>query len=147
MKCYGTCLFLKGLRAYISGQLAEIHLRTDANNLVATAKTTHLPEQKETIHMLSMLRKEACSGGLDDLAHLPTEHCLSDCMTKHTAKANNIIQAVATGTLQATDIHPPFRKLLQHRAYCTEWVLQHLDHGQSVFSLLDTPLLRLENEQ
>ena len=39
---------------------AEIHMRTDANNLVSTASTTHSPEQQETIHMIQMLRKEAC---------------------------------------------------------------------------------------
>ena len=43
----------------ISGEIANIHMRTDAKNLVSTASTIHLPEQKETIHMISMLRKEA----------------------------------------------------------------------------------------
>ena len=43
----------------ISGELADIHMRTDAKNLVTTSRTIHLPEQKETIHMFSMLRKEA----------------------------------------------------------------------------------------
>ena len=46
MKCFGTCLFLKGLWADLSGENAELHLRTDANNLVTTAKTTHQPVQK-----------------------------------------------------------------------------------------------------
>ena len=44
----------------ISGEVAKIHMRTDAENLVTTARTIHSPEQKETIHMISMLRKEAC---------------------------------------------------------------------------------------
>ena len=52
MKCYGSCRFLRGLWKDISGQTAEVHMRTDANNLVTTAQTTHLPEQKETIHMI-----------------------------------------------------------------------------------------------
>ena len=59
----------------ISGFDAEIHMRTDANNLVATASTTHAPEQQETIHMIQMLRKEACSGAIADLSHVRTEHC------------------------------------------------------------------------
>ena len=50
----------------ISGEDVELHMRTDANNLVTTASTTHLPEQKETIHMIQMLRKEACSGSTSD---------------------------------------------------------------------------------
>ena len=46
MKCFGTSLFLKALWADISSDDSEIHIRTDANNLVTTAKTTHQPEQK-----------------------------------------------------------------------------------------------------
>ena len=30
----------------ISGEVANIHMRTDAKNLVTTARTIHLPEQK-----------------------------------------------------------------------------------------------------
>ena len=58
MKCFGTCQMLRGLWKDISGLDAEIHIRTDANNLVTTASTTHAPEQQETIHMIQMLRKE-----------------------------------------------------------------------------------------
>ena len=32
MKCYGTCLFLKGLWMDMTGQILPIHIRTDANN-------------------------------------------------------------------------------------------------------------------
>ena len=39
----------------LSGELADIHMKTDAKNLVSTARTIHLPEQKETIHMIFML--------------------------------------------------------------------------------------------
>jgi hypothetical protein len=46
-----------------------------------------------------MLRKEACSGGIDDLAHVRTAHCLSDCLTKHSAKPGELIKAVETGVL------------------------------------------------
>ena len=46
----------------IPGEIANIHMTIDAKNLVTTARTLHLPEQKETIHILSMLRKEVCSG-------------------------------------------------------------------------------------
>ena len=63
---------------HISGMDAEFHMRTDANNLVTTASTTHAPKQQETIHMIQMLLKEACSGAIADLSHVRTEHCLSD---------------------------------------------------------------------
>ena len=78
MKCYGSCQLMGGLWMDISGLNCEVHMRTDANNLVTTASTTHLPDQKETIHMIQMLRKEACSGGIDDLAHVRSEDCLGD---------------------------------------------------------------------
>ena len=32
----------------LSGEVAKIQMRTDAKNLVPTARTIHLPEQKET---------------------------------------------------------------------------------------------------
>ena len=64
---------LRGLWKDISGLDAEIHIRTDANNLVSTASTTHSPEQQETIHMIQMLRKEACSGAIADLSHVRTD--------------------------------------------------------------------------
>ena len=38
---------LRGLWKDISGLDAEIHMRTDANNLVSTASTTYSPEQQE----------------------------------------------------------------------------------------------------
>jgi len=49
MECVGTCQFIRGLWMDISGEAHPIHMRTDAHNLVSTAATTHLPEQKETI--------------------------------------------------------------------------------------------------
>ena len=78
---------------------ADIHMRTDANNRVSTASSTRLPEQKDTIHMIQMLRKEACSGGIIDLAHVRTEFCLADCLTKAGCKPDTLIEAVRTRIL------------------------------------------------
>ena len=52
MKCFGTCLFLRGLWTYVSGEATPVHIRTDANNLATTAGATRLPEQKETRHLI-----------------------------------------------------------------------------------------------
>ena len=60
MKCFGSCQFLRGLWMDTSCEVANFHMRTDAKNLVTTARTIHLLEQKETIHIISMLRKEDC---------------------------------------------------------------------------------------
>ena len=47
MRCYG-----------ITGEIADVHIRTDANNLVTTASTTHQPEQKETMHNPNVAKGE-----------------------------------------------------------------------------------------
>ena len=122
MKCFGTCQMLRGLWKDISGLDAEIHIRTDANNLVSTASTTHSPEQQETIHMIQMLRKEACSGAIADLSHVRTEHCLSDCLTKRSANPRNLLNSVQTGWLKEIDSHPPFRSMIEHKAFMNSWL-------------------------
>ena len=48
-----------------------------APELVTTAASTRLPEQKETIHMIQMLGQEACSGQMHDLAHVLTHYPLA----------------------------------------------------------------------
>ena len=72
--------------------------------------------------MVHMLRKEACSGAIDDLAHVRTEVCLSDCLTKASAKSHNIRGAVETSVLPDVDMHPSFRTLMQHKAFLHEWL-------------------------
>ena len=142
MKCYGTCQMLRGLIKDITGLSREIHMRTDANNLVTTASTTHVPEQQETIHMIQMLRKETCSGSIADLSHIRTQWCLADCLTKKSANPQNLIDAVRQGVLKEVDAHPPFRSLLEHKAYLRSWlptVCSHVDFRHGVFLLGDTP--------
>ena len=41
MRCFGTCLFIRGLWSDISGELADVHIRTDANNLVLQNVDVH----------------------------------------------------------------------------------------------------------
>ena len=94
MKCFGIYQVLRGLWIDISGEVADIHMRTDAKNLVTTARTILLPEQKETIHMISMLQKEAFSGSARDFANISTQIFLADCLTKASAKADILITAV-----------------------------------------------------
>ena len=118
MKCFGSCQFLRGLWMDLSREVAKIHMSTDANNLVTTARRIHLLEQKETIHMISMFRKEACSGSIHDLAHIPTRNCLADCLTEASAKADNLITAVQAGKLLDVEILPDFRTLWSTRPSC-----------------------------
>ena len=136
MKCFGTCQFIRGLWADLSGESAPIHIRTDANNLVTTASTTHVPEQKETIHLIQMLRKESGTGNIQDLAHVRSEYCLSDALTKHSAKPDELIRAVETGLLKQVDVHPPFRSLLKHKAYLGLWITRFVKNPLKVISFL-----------
>ena len=126
----------------ISAEASEIHMRTDANNLVTTASTTHLPEQKETIHMIQMLRKESSSGSIDDLAHVRTEHCLADCLTKNSAKPEALQKAVSTGILKTVDEHPPFRSLLKHKAYLASWIVRNVRESSLVETFLAVPVFK-----
>ena len=134
MKCFGTCLFLIALWADISGEIVPIHIRTDANNLVTTARTTHLPEQKETHHLIQMLRHESNTGHLDDLSHIASEYCLADPLTKSTAKPYQLVSSITTGKLENVDVHPPFRSLLKHKAFLTTWVIETLQEPHNVLT-------------
>ena len=95
--------------ADISGEMVPIHNRTDANNLVTTAQTTHLPERKETHHLIQMLRHESNTGHLDDLSHIASEYCPADPLRKSTAKPDQLVSSITTGKLEQVDVHPPFR--------------------------------------
>ena len=134
MRCFGTCLFLRAPWADVSGQILPIHLRKDANNLVTTAQTTHLPEQKETHHLIQMLRHESNTGNIDDLSHVASEFCLADPLTKHTTKPDELVRSIETGTLRQVDVHPPFRTLVKHKAFITEWVINNLPDPQFVLT-------------
>ena len=89
-----------------SGELADVHIRADASNLVTTASTTHQPEQKETMHLIQMRWKESNGGQVHDLAHVRSEYCLADCLTKSSAKAGEFFKSVLTGILPNVDVHP-----------------------------------------
>ncbi len=108
--------------------------------LVTTAQTTHQPEQKETIHLIQILRTQANSGSIDDLAHVVSQDCLSDSLTKHSAKPDALIKAVETGILKDVDLHPPFRSLLKHKAYCAMWALNFLEKPRQILSVLGEEL-------
>ena len=57
MKSFGSCQFFRELWMDISGEVANTHMRTDAKNLVTTARTNHVLEQKETIHMIYVAKE------------------------------------------------------------------------------------------
>ena len=136
----------------LSASAAEIQMRTDANNLVTTAATTHLPEQRETIHMINQLRTESCSGSIDDLAHVVSADCLADCLTKASAKPEALIEAVRAGTIVNVDKHQSFRELMKskHKAYVVEnddefsslvaWLVQNVKDAREIQTFLAIPV-------
>ena len=71
--------------------------------------------------MISMLRKEDCSGSIHDLAHVPTQNCSADFLTKTSSKTDNLIIAVKTGRLLDVAIHLDFRTLMEHKAFLSTW--------------------------
>ena len=74
-----------------------------------------------------MLHRDSDSGAIDDLAHVVSAQCLSDALTNHSAKADELIRAVESGTLRLVDVHPPFRTLIKHKAYLMTWLKQFLN--------------------
>ena len=72
--------------------------------------------EKETILMINQLRHEACSGAIDDLAHVVSADCMLDCLTKTSAKSDNLVKAVLIGELPNVDKQPPFRELMKDEA-------------------------------
>ena len=126
----------------MTSKVLEIHMRTDANNLVTTAQTTHLPEQEETIHMIQMLRRESCSGDIQDLAHVVTGDMMADCMTKESIQPDNLVKAVKTGHIPNADKHVPFREMMKgkHKAYYMTWLARHLNHIHSVHTFFGYPI-------
>ena len=135
MKCCGSFQFLRGLWMDMSGEVEEIHMTTDTKNLVTTARTIYLSERMETILMISLLRKEACSGSIRDLAHIPTQHCLADCLTKSSAKADNLNTSVKTRRLSDVDIHQILEHLLEHKASLSNGCRTFMHTGRNMFFL------------
>ena len=114
----------------MTSTVADVHMRTDANNLVTTASTTHLPEQRETIHMINQLRHESCSGAIQDLAHVTTAEQMADLFTKEKAPSEPLKRAVDTGYLPNCDKHLPFREMMRnkHKAFFIKWLVHNLDY-------------------
>ena len=92
--------------------------------------------------MIQMLRKESSSGSIDDLAHVRSELCLADCLTKNSAKPDALLKAVSTGILRSIDEHPPFRSLLKHKAYLSTWIARNIKESYLVETFLAVPVFR-----
>ena len=67
---FGSCQFLRGLWIDLSGEIANIHMGTAAKNLVTTARSIQLPEQKETIHTISLCCEKKLVQGIFMILHI-----------------------------------------------------------------------------
>ena len=62
---------------------------------------------------------------MHDLAHVRSEDCLADSLTKHSAKAGELIKAVLTSNLLNVDAHP---------ASLVEWLAHNTKHGPDIIA-------------
>ena len=75
------------------------------------------------------------------MSHIRTQWCLADCLTKKSANPQNLTDAVRSSILIEVDSHPPFRSLLEHKAYLRSWlptVCSHVDFKHDVFLFCDS---------
>lgn len=56
----------------LTGMSSPNIIRAYANIIATTATTTQRPAHQEMMHMIQMLRTEACSGATHDNAHIRT---------------------------------------------------------------------------
>ena len=84
--------------------------------------------------MISMLRKEACSGSTHDLAHISIQNCLADCLPKSSAEADTLITAMKKRSFLEVDVHPNFRILMEYKALLVCMVqIIHAHKGEKCF--------------
>ena len=83
-----------------------------------------------------MLRHESNSGQLDDLSHIVSEFCLADPLTKSSAKPDQLVKTIETGVMQNVDVHPPFRSLLKHKAFLSQWVADYMHDARQAITFM-----------
>ena len=69
---------------------------------------------------------------------IPTRDCLADCLTKASAKADNLITVVQTGKLLDVEIRPDVRTLMEHKAFLSTWCktfVAHMGEGNFLATL------------
>ena len=88
--------------------------------------------------MISLLRKEACSGSLHDLPlTLQLRIVWHIVLTKASAKTDNLITAVKSGRLLDVDSHPNFRTLMEHKAFLSTWCRAFMHTREKSFFFLN----------
>ena len=94
--------------------------------------------------MINQLRHETLSGAIDDLAHVASEDCLSDCLTKSSAKADALIKTVETSNLPNADKNPPFREMMKphHKAWLAQWLCLNIERPYEVETFLGIEVQR-----
>ena len=65
---------------------------------------------------------------------------MADPLTKSSALADELVKAVNTGILPEVDIHPPFRELLQHKAFLVEWMMDNIKEVATAVAFLGTDI-------
>ena len=83
--------------------------------------------------MISMLRKEACSGNIHDFAHIPTQNCLGRLFDEGISKGRQLDHSGEKWEIHV-DIHPNFRTLMEHKAFFSALCSTFLAQEKMMFS-------------
>ena len=67
------------------------------------------------------------------LPTLQPKNCLADCLTKASAKADNLITVVKTWRLSEEDVHPNFRTFMEQKTFCLHGVEDSCTQGERCF--------------
>ncbi len=92
------------------------------------------------------------------MAHVISEDCMADYLTKASAKSTALVKAVNTSYLPNVDKHPPFREMMKHKhkAYwtssCTDaeensppiplvaWIVRNIADSGNILTFLGIPV-------
>ena len=68
-----------------------------------------------------------------------------DCLTKSSAKADNLITTVKTWRLLEVDVYPNFRTLIEHKAFLSTWSRTFMHTKDTHVFFLDASKISLTN--
>ena len=102
--------------------------------LVTTARTTHLPELKETIHMIFLCKRKPVQEVFMILLTFQHKIVWQFVWQKSSAKVDNLFTPVKTWKLLEVDVHPNFRTLMEHKDCLSTWCKQFMHTREKMFS-------------
>ena len=144
MQCFGSCPFFRGSWIGTSDEVANIHMKTDAENLVITARTflTCLNKkhpQDLNVSKGSLFREYSwsCSHSIPDV--------LSILFNGGISKSRQLDVIGETGMLLDVDIHLDYRTFMEIRLSYLYGVEHSCAQGKRYFSLIIRGFFRVNS--